>query len=271
MAQPIPSTRKTRMLGVDLDLIDYDGVFQILEHWRQAGRRNYITMTNPHSMLLFHRDKDMRRATARATLTLPDGAGIIFGANLLGYPHSGRITGPMLMLKLCDWGRRRGYRHYFLGGQQGVAEALTRRLVERYPGLQIAGVSAPHWHPSRGARDKDVIEKINAARADIVWVGLGAPKQEKWIAQHRDYLNAAAMIGVGAAFDFHSGRVKWAPAWVRGLGMEWAYRFAREPRRMWPRNLDGLRFVFGVVRQRLLKTFNANTSPPFGTLEEPLN
>jgi len=246
---------KMKIFGVDFDLIDYERVYAVIEHWRQTNRREYITITNPHSVLLFHRDKEMRRATSKSALTLPDGAGIVLGAKLLGYPHYGRITGPMLMLKLCDWGRQCGCRHYFFGGLPGVAEVLAKRLANKYPGLRVAGSYSPSQYPrSELQYSKEMVERINAARADIVWVGLGAPKQEKWIERHHGLIDAAAMIGVGAAFDFHSGRVKWAPPWVRKVGMEWAYRLMLEPRRMWRRNLDSPRFIFGVVRQRLTRT-----------------
>jgi len=181
---------------------------------------------------------------------------LILAARLLGLKSRGRVTGPTLMLKLCDWGRERGYRHYFYGGKEGVAETLARRLSERFPGLEVAGTFSPPFRTLTEEEGAAVVEKINATRPDVVWVGLGAPKQEKWMAAHVGRIAAAALIGVGAAFDFHSGNVKWAPGWIRKIGMEWAWRLAHEPRRLWRRNLDSPLFLLAVMKQRIMMTFS---------------
>lgn len=182
-------------------------------------------------------------------------------ARLLGYPHHGRVTGPTLMLKLCDWGREPRFRHFFYGGASGVAETLAERLTAQFPGLEVAGTCCPPFRELHPAEDAQMVRRINEAKPDIVWVGLGSPKQEKWMADHVGRIEAAALIGVGAAFDFHSGRVKWAPAWIRKMGIEWAYRLAREPKRMWRRNVNSFVFLAKVLQQRLL---GANVRQPAG-------
>lgn len=250
MSEPATSNHSD-ILGIRFDLVDYQVAWARIDSWRQMGQRRYVTITNPHSVCLCRRDAEMALATAGAGLTLPDGVGVILGARVLGHENRGRVTGPTLMLRLCDWGRAHGYRHYFYGGQEGVAEALTQRLCERFPGLAIAGVYCPPFRALTTEEDEDIVRRINDTSPDIVWVGLGAPKQEKWMASHVGRIHASAMIGVGAAFDFHSGRVKWAPAWIRTLGMEWAYRLAQDPKRMWRRNMDSVLFMSGVVAQRL--------------------
>ena len=154
------------------------------------------------------------------------------------------------MLKLCDWGRKKGYRHFFYGGGEGIADKLAERLSHEYPGLNVSGTFGPPFRQVTYEEDQSIVEKINATRPDIVWVGLGAPKQERWMAKHVGRIKAAAMIGVGAAFDFHSGNVKWAPTLIRRLGLEWAYRLIQEPKRMWRRNLDSPLFLSRVVGQR---------------------
>lgn len=247
------------VLGVEFDLLDYRQAFEKMLGWRQQGQRETITITNPHSVLLCGRNESMRRATA-AALTLPDGVGVIWAARILGYAHHGRVTGPTLMLKACDWGREHGLRHYFLGGADGVAEKLADVLSEKYPGLEVAGVCCPPFRPLSDAEDAELIAEVNATRPDIVWVGLGAPKQEKWMHAHLGQVDAAAMVGVGAAFDFHSGNVKWAPRWLRYLGMEWAYRLVLEPKRMWRRNLDSPLFLAKVVGQRIARTLRFGSS-----------
>jgi N-acetylglucosaminyldiphosphoundecaprenol N-acetyl-beta-D-mannosaminyltransferase len=196
-------------------------------------------------------DAALQQATQGAALTLPDGVGIILAANLLGYSHQGRVTGPLLMLRLCDWGRAERLRHFFYGGAVGVAEALAWRLTRRYPGLDVAGTCRPPFRELTPSEDTEIVRRINATKPGVVWVGLGSPKQEKWMARHVGQIDAAALIGVGAAFDFHSGRVRWAPAWMRRMGIEWAYRLLLEPRRMWRRNVNSVFFLAGVLRQRV--------------------
>ena len=154
-------------------------------------------------------------------------------------------------LKLCDWGREKGYRHFFYGGAKGVADTLAERFTQDYPGLKVAGTYCPPFRLLSEQEDREIVDHINAAKPDIVWVGLGAPKQEKWMATYLGRIKATAMIGVGAAFDFHSGNVKWAPDWIRRIGMEWAYRLALEPKRMWRRNLDSPLFLSKVIAQKI--------------------
>jgi len=245
------------ILGIRFDLIGWREAFEIINGWRAAGQRRYVTITNPHSVMLCRRDMAMRNATQSASLTLPDGVGIVLAARLLGYRNAGRVTGPEFMLHCCDWGREYGYRHYLYGGGEGVAEKLADRLSAAFPGMTIAGYYCPPFRPLSEKEDAGIVERINAASPDIVWVGLGAPKQEKWMAAHLGRVEATAMIGVGAAFDFHAGIVKWAPAWIRQMGLEWLYRLIKEPRRMWRRNLDSPLFMAGVICQRTVRAFRA--------------
>ena len=235
--------------GVAFDFVLMRQVIDAVEQWRRARTRNYIVLTNPHSVMLCRRDEQMRRATLTAGLTLPDGVGVVLAAELLGYGRQHRVTGPALMIDVCDRGRDIGLRHFFYGGGEGVADELARRLTSQFDGLIVAGTCCPPFRNLSEAEDADIVDRINASRADIVWVGLGAPKQEKWMRAHLGEIAVPAMIGVGAAFDFHSGNVKWAPKWIRKFGIEWAYRLACEPRRMWRRNLDSPLFLMHVLMQ----------------------
>jgi len=243
------------ILGVRFDLVDCDRVLRTIDEWRRQGVRRYVTITNPHSVMLCRRDAQMRSATRQAGLTLPDGVGVVAAARMLGYIHRGRVPGPSLMLHCCDYGRRLGLRHYFYGGKEGVPEKLIANFSAAFPGLIVAGGQSPPFHELSEAEDAHAVQLINAARPDVLWVGLGAPKQEKWMAAHLGRVNAAAMIGVGAAFDFHAGTVKWAPAWMRRCGLEWLHRLVREPRRMWRRNVDSPLFLAGVLCQRIARIF----------------
>ncbi len=237
------------ILGIRFSLLSYADVMRMIARWRHRQERHYVTLTPPYSVLLCRRDTRLYEATRAASLTLPDGVGIILAARLLRYPHCGRVTGPTLMLKLCDWGRTQGLRHFFYGGALGVAEALVERLKQNYPGLEVAGIHCPPFRELTPGEDAEVVRRINETRPDVVWVTLGSPKQEKWMAEHVGKITATALIGVGAAFDFHSGRAKWAPAWMQRAGIEWAYRLYREPKRMWRRNVNSFTFLARVLYQ----------------------
>ncbi|MBN1819062.1 MAG: WecB/TagA/CpsF family glycosyltransferase [Sedimentisphaerales bacterium] len=221
-----------------------------IEAWRQANIRQYVTISNPHSVMLCRRDEMMALANDNAGLILPDGIGIILAAKILGYKHYGRVTGPNLLLKLCDWGRSHNLRHFFYGGAEGVTDKLVKNLSAKFPHLEIAGSFCPPFRRLTVEEDEKIVAQINASHPDIVWIGLGAPKQEKWMLNHLGKINTTAMIGVGAAFDFHSKNISWAPRWIRVSGLEWAYRFVLEPKRMWRRNLDSPLFLFNILVQK---------------------
>jgi N-acetylglucosaminyldiphosphoundecaprenol N-acetyl-beta-D-mannosaminyltransferase len=142
-----------------------------------------------------------------------------------------------LMERFCAETVGNGYRHFFLGGAPGVAADLAARFAARFPGLQVAGHWSPPFRPLTAGEDAEMVSQLNAAKPDVIWVGLGAPKQERWMFEHRDLLSAPVLVGVGAAFDFHTGRVAQAPVWMREHGLEWLFRLSREPRRLWRRYL----------------------------------
>jgi len=266
---------KARILGIGVNLLDYRKVMDTINAWRASrpAKSRYVIAINPHSAMMCKRNKNVRRAMANAALSLPDGIGMVWAANILGHSHFGRVTGPTLMFNLCDGGRAYGFRHFFYGGAKGVADELARHLAAEFPGLQVAGTYCPPFSSLSEEEDKAIVETINNTKADILWVGLGAPKQEEWMAAHVDSIQVPVMIGVGAAFDFHSGNVKWAPKWIRAIGMEWAYRLALEPKRMWRRNLDSPLFLLNVLAQRLkppaLRDREAEPRREFAKRNEP--
>lgn len=237
--------------GVPFDFVTKAQVLQTIEHWRRDGQRRYIVVNNPNAVMWCHRDPRMMRATLNAGIALPDGVGVILAALLMGLYRRHRVAGPPLMLYLCDHGRALGYRHYFYGGAAGIVQRLAEQLTNMFPGLEIAGMCSPPFTKLTPREDARMVRQINAAGPDILWVGLGCPKQEKWMLDHHRRIAATAMIGVGAAFDFHSGAARWAPMWVRKAGLEWLYRLSCDPRRMWERNLRGLEFGAMVLTQSL--------------------
>jgi N-acetylglucosaminyldiphosphoundecaprenol N-acetyl-beta-D-mannosaminyltransferase len=238
-------------LDVRLDFVSYREVFDAIQSWRISGLASYIVAANPHSIYLARKDNEMMSALAGAGLIVPDGIGTVIAGRLLGYPSARRVTGPMLTLKICDWGRAYNYRHFFYGGVLGVAEKMATNLQLMFPGMNVVGWYTPPFGNLTKQEDATITRLINDSNADVVWVGLGAPKQEKWMAAHIDRIGCAALVGVGAAFDFHSGNVPWAPRWVRETGFEWMYRVAREPKRIGPKAVDGAKLVASALSWRL--------------------
>ena len=208
--------------GIHFDFVIATEVARMIDSWRRSGVHNYLSITNAHSVMVCRRDSEMHWATTHAALTLPDSIGIVLAAMILGYGRCHRTSGPELMLRICDQGREYGLRHFFYGGDAGVPERLAMHLGARFPGLAVAGTYAPPFRRLEPDEDQAVVDRINASRPDVLWVGLGAPKQEKWMASHAGQIQATTMIGVGAAFDFHSGNVKWAPTCdaPAGIGMD---------------------------------------------------
>jgi N-acetylglucosaminyldiphosphoundecaprenol N-acetyl-beta-D-mannosaminyltransferase len=161
----------------------------------------------------------------------------------------GRVAGPDLLERVMAEAAERGWTQYFYGGAEGVAEELRDTFQERHPALKVDGVHCPPYRPLTEAEDAAVVAEMNSSKADIIWVGLGAPKQERWMAEHRDRLDAAILVGVGAAFDFHTGRLERAPLWMQRSGLEWSYRLYKEPKRLWRRYVLGIpRFLLGILR-----------------------
>jgi len=181
-------------------------------------------------------------------MVTPDGMPLVWIGNWSGEKVD-RVYGPDLMLAVCERSVEVGARHFLLGGAPGVAEVLAKRLTERFPGLQIAGTLCPTVTDEVPV-DLDYVAQINETDADIVWVGLGTPKQELWMAAHRPYLEASVLLGVGAAFDFHTGRKPQAPRWIQRSGFEWLYRLCSEPKRLWRRYLHTIPvFVWRIGKQ----------------------
>jgi N-acetylglucosaminyldiphosphoundecaprenol N-acetyl-beta-D-mannosaminyltransferase len=242
---------RREILGVPIDLIDYEAAFAVIQDWCVSDNRQFVGVVSA-SDSQFSLDPTVRAALRRTGLNLPDGISVILAARLLGYRTRGRVIGPELMLRICDWGRVYGYRHYFYGSTVEVIAGLQERLTQRYPGLNIAGSYCPPFRPLTPEEDENVIQHINACHPDIVWVGLGSTKQLLWMAEHVDRVTSGVMIGVGAAFNFHAGTVKWAPSWVRRCGLEWAYRMFTEPRKILPRTRHTLMFNVRAFAQAVV-------------------
>jgi N-acetylglucosaminyldiphosphoundecaprenol N-acetyl-beta-D-mannosaminyltransferase len=212
---------------------------------RESG--HYVSVTNTESMYHARRIPGHRDFIRSADISVCDGVGVSLVGRTQGFVVP-RRHGPVLQLACCQYGESRGWRHFFYGGKEGVAQTLVEELRASYPQLICAGTYTPPFRELTVEEDEELVSLINAAQPDIVWVGLGLLKQERWIASHLGRVKAPWMVGVGAAFDYHAGVVPWAPAWIRALGLEWLFRLVLQPRLRARRYWWSLRFVVeGVV------------------------
>lgn len=225
------------ILGVEVSAINLArGVAQI-EGWIENGHRGYVCVTGVHGVMESQRDRELMRIHNDADLVTPDGMPLVWLSWYYGHREVDRVYGPDLVLALAQRAAEKGHSFYLYGGNDGVPELLSSKLRERFPGLVIAGSHSPPFRALTPEEEDEVVERINASGADIVLVGLSTPKQERWMARFRPRLEAAALLGVGAAFDFHAGLKKQAPRWMQRGGLEWLYRMLSEPRRL------GLRYL----------------------------
>ena len=262
--QPLPAPQSTDVLGVPIALTDYRRTLDWIDGAIDAGHQGYLCVAPVHLVMLAQDDEAVASAVAGADFVVPDGQPLVWALRALGAEHPSRVYGPDLMIEACQRAAQTGSKMYLFGGRNnGALVQLTLNLRRRFPGLQIVGGHSPPYRPATADEEIAIAEEINASGADIVWVGTGQPKQELWMAQMRPMLKAPLLIGVGAAFDFHAGLVPQAPALLQEAGLEWAYRLAREPRRLWRRYLHyNPRFVIEFAGQ--LRSRGRTDSPRAG-------
>jgi len=249
-AAPPAAPAKVPILGIPLALTDYERTMDWIDETVAAGGRGYVSAAAVHLVMVSQEDTDTRDAVLGCSLAVPDGQPLVWAMRSLGHDAS-RVYGPDLMARYCARSAKTGTRMYLYGGRnQGALVQLALNLRQRYPGVKIVGGYSPPFRALTDEETDRLIDDINGCGADVVWVGIGQPKQEKWMADFRDRLDPPVLIGVGAAFDFHAGLVPQAPDWMQRMGLEWLYRLAHEPRRLWRRYLRyNPRFISGFVRQ----------------------
>lgn len=226
---------RVNVLGVGIHALTMTTTLEQIAQWIDTNQRQYISMCTVHTVMECQSQAAVRQAVNGAGLATPDGMPLVWLARRLSKQAVTRVYGPDLMLALCEYSVERGYAHYFYGGESGVAAQLGTTLQARFPGLTVAGSYAPPFHPAVVEESPAVIDRINAANPDIIWVGLGTPKQDLWMALHRARLSASVLIAVGAAFNIHTGHLKQAPRWMQRNGLEWFFRLTQEPGRLWYR------------------------------------
>jgi N-acetylglucosaminyldiphosphoundecaprenol N-acetyl-beta-D-mannosaminyltransferase len=230
-------TNRVNVLGVGISVLNLPGALETISDAIRARRKGYICVTGVHGVMEAQTDENFRRILNNALLCTPDGMPMVWLGKIHGHSEMRRVYGPDLLLEVCAWSEKNPCRHFFFGGAESVAGQLAEKLLARFPKLEIAGTFTPPFRALEPAEEKKLQEKIRSARPDILWVGLSTPKQEKFMAEFLPRLDVTLMIGVGAAFDFHAGRVKQAPRWMQRSGLEWLYRLCQEPRRLAKRYL----------------------------------
>ncbi len=227
--------KRVNVLGVGISAVNLHLALGAIAAALERRLKGYVCFTSVHGVMEAQRDERMRDILNEAFLTTPDGMPLVWVGKLNGFRGMNRVYGPDLMLLVCEFTRDKKYTHYLYGGVEGVAHELKQRLEARFPGVHIAGTYTPPFRPLTATEEAEMIGEINALKPDILWVGLSTPKQEKFMAQYLSKLDVTLMFGVGAAFDFHSGRVRQAPRWMQRSGLEWLFRLLQEPRRLWRR------------------------------------
>jgi N-acetylglucosaminyldiphosphoundecaprenol N-acetyl-beta-D-mannosaminyltransferase len=250
-----------RVLGIPVHAVQIPEVVTQIRLWIQSGvKGRCIAVTGMHGIAESRADCEFRRALNAADLVVPDGMPLVWLGRWHRHPLKRRVYGPELMETFC---RQTGpaYRHFFYGGGPGTAERLADSLRQRY-GIGVAGFYCPPFRPLTREEHRDFISRIDAVSPDVLWVGLSTPKQEKWIHNHREQLSVPVMLGVGAAFDFNSGRTRQAPIWMRESGLEWLFRLLSEPQRLWRRYLISIPKVVALVLLELLGLLPDSPNPP---------
>jgi len=239
------------VLGVRVDVVQIADVIHHMRQWIDAkGPCRWIAVTGMHGVMVAQDDPGFRNTLQAADLVVPDGISLVWLGRMRGRRLQRRVYGPDLIQGFFGDPVANGTRHFLYGGGPGVAESLASVLKRRYPSVQIVGTITPPFRSLNAEEEDDAVAQINAAAPDVVWVGLSTPKQEIWMQRHRSRLCVPVLVGVGAAFDFISGRVRQAPRWLRDRGLEWLWRLVREPRRLWRRTVVlGPRFVVKSLAQ----------------------
>ncbi len=268
MAPPTPSPSngppRFNVLGTGVSALSLDQACDLVLGARGRQRLGYICCATAGNVNLARSDPALRAAYNRSHLATPDGMPLAWLGRWHGHRNITRVYGPDLMLAVCDSGRAAGLTHYFYGGAPGVAETLRKKLCARFHGLNVAGTFTPPYRSLTAEETAALRAAVAAAKPDVIWVGISTPKQEIFMAQHWQTLDAGLLIGVGAAFDFHSGRVVQAPRWMQRSGLEWFFRLCTEPRRLWRRYLvNNPMFVIRTLAQLTgLKKYELDDDEP---------
>jgi len=249
------------VLGIKVSAIHLSTAVDMTDRWIAARNRGYICVTGVHGVMEAQRDAELLRILNHAFINTPDGMPMSWVGHLQGLSEMDRVCGPDFMAAMCQLSVQRRYRHFLYGGQPGVAELLKEALQRRFPGLQVVGTYTPPFRNLSAAEEEDMLTQVRASKPHILWVGLSTPKQERFMAHYIDRLEVPLLVGVGAAFDYHTGRIRDCPHWIKRAGLQWLHRLVQDPRRLWRRYLlNNPAFVWNIALQLLkLRQYPRNT------------
>ena len=246
-----PATPSYSVLGVRVNAVDLDGAVSRVEDWiAERKQARWVAVMNVHMVMTARDNAAFEQVVADADMVVPDGMPLVWTARRSGFPAQTRVAGPDLFATFLEQTHECGYRHFFYGGTSEVLDSLVARVNAQFPKTKIVGMYAPPFRLLTAKEDAEVVAMINDADPDVIWVGLGCPKQERWMFEHRDRLNSGVMLGVGQVFDIYAGKIRRAPAWMQRTGTEWLYRLCAEPKRLWRRYLVyNTRFLAASLRR----------------------
>ena len=247
--QTLMNVERVKIIGVPISVVNMKSCLENIFANLEQIKGEYICVSNVHTTVMAHDNKEYLKVQTESYMSLPDGKPLsIVGKK--SYPEMDRVTGPSLMEEIFKLSNDKSVRHYFYGATDETLEKLKEKLVKKYPDIQIAGMYSPPFRYLTQEEDEEIIKEINKTNPDIVWVGLGAPKQENWMAAHKGKVNGL-MIGVGAGFDYHADNIKRAPIWMQNLSLEWLYRLMQDPKRLFKRYLvTNSKFVFYLLKKK---------------------
>ena len=246
------------IMWVEIAAIDMEWLLEYTHKNIKNLQGSFFSFANVHVVITASEDPDYLDIQNRAALVMPDGGPLATVGRRRGYKQMKRTTGPSYMGEIFKVSAERGYRHYFYGSTEETLKKLHHALTEQYPGIQIAGMYSPPFRPMTEEEDKAIVEHINAVSPDFLWVGLGAPKQERWMAQHQNRVKSL-MVGVGAGFDYYAGNIKRAPKWMQDCNLEWVYRLMQDPRRLFSRYWHtNMKFIWNAVLRGKIGAYPMN-------------
>jgi N-acetylglucosaminyldiphosphoundecaprenol N-acetyl-beta-D-mannosaminyltransferase len=231
---PVP---RANILGVGISVINMEDAVRLSDSLIRSNGQGYVCATDVHTVIEAQSDAEFRDVLNGSFMTTPDGMPLVWVGRIQGHEKISRVYGPDFMLEMCRFSVSRGYRHFLYGGKPGIAKQLKEELVARFPGLQVVGCYSPPFRPLNSSEEAELESLVAKTSPDFFWVGLGSPKQERFMAKYCGKLDTKLMVGVGAAFDFHTGNVREAPMWLKNAGLQWLHRLIQEPKRLWKRYL----------------------------------
>jgi len=242
---------RLNLLGVGVSVTNMEDTLSTIQTWLTGGTPHYVCCTGMHGLIASERVPALKQVYNRSGLTVPDGRPLFWLGRGAGLKKMGHVPGQELMLKVCELSQDKNYTHFFYGGSEGVAQELKAQLEKKYRKLKVVGTYTPPFRPLNKCEEDELIQLVKEKKPDIFWVGISTPKQDQFMADYISKLDTKIMFGVGAAFDVHSGRAPAVPPYIRWLGLEWLYRLALEPKRLWRRTaIDIPLFILKIVLQK---------------------